>query len=141
MAKAAAVSLERRQAVWQRAAAAAAVARLRRTDPAVAKLVSLVASAYGVEPTELLRRTRCAPNIAFARQLAMYLTNVKLGRNMKEIGHLFGRDRTTVSYACALMEDRREGEFEIRVDALEAAIDATLAAANDVSREARHAVG
>jgi chromosomal replication initiation ATPase DnaA len=53
----------------------------------------------------------------------MYLINVKLGRTMTEIGVLFGRDRTTVSHACRVIEDRREGAFDRDIEALEDAID------------------
>jgi chromosomal replication initiation ATPase DnaA len=123
------------QSAWRRSAVAAAVLRLRRSDPPAVAVMSLVASACDVELTDLLQHSRCQAQIAFARQLAMYLINVKLGRNMTEIGQLFGRDRTTVSHACALLEDRREGEFEAGIDALEAAIDAALAGAQDVSAE------
>jgi chromosomal replication initiation ATPase DnaA len=124
-------SSENGQSAWRRSAVTAAILRLRRTDPPAATVMALVASASGVEVSDLLQHSRCQARIAAARQLAMYLTNVKLGRNMTEIGQLFGRDRTTVSHACALMEDRREGQFEARIDALEAAIDAVLAGAHD----------
>ena len=129
------------QSAWQRAGVAAAVARLWRADPAAATVMSLVASACEVELTDLLQRSRCAARIAAARQLAMYLANVKLGRTMTEIGQLFGRDRTTVSHACALIEDRREGEFELRIDAFEAAIDAALAEEGLFAGEATRVAG
>jgi chromosomal replication initiation ATPase DnaA len=51
----------------------------------------------------------------------MYLVHTLLGRNYKEVGVLFGRDRTTVSHACARTEDRREDKspFEVDVTAIE----------------------
>jgi chromosomal replication initiation ATPase DnaA len=100
-----------------------AVARLRRADPAALAVVSLVAETRGVALADLLRTTRSQAHIAAARQLAMYLVNVKLGRTMTEIGALFGRDRTTVSYACRVIEDLREGAFDRDIEKLETAID------------------
>ena len=54
----------------------------------------------------------------------MYLAHVMLGRSLSEVGDAFGRDRTTVSYACALIEDLREDpEFDAFVTRLEQVID------------------
>jgi Bacterial dnaA protein helix-turn-helix len=50
-----------------------------------------------------LRRTRC-----HVRQIAMYVSHVTLQMSMVDIGAAFGRDRTTVSYACHVVEDRRD---------------------------------
>ncbi len=58
--------------------------------------------------------------MAAARQLAMYLMHVCLGRSLGEVGRFFGRDRSTVAHACALVEDLREGpEFDMMVSGLE----------------------
>jgi chromosomal replication initiation ATPase DnaA len=108
---------------WRPSDTRLAVARLRRADPAALAVVSLVAETRGLTLADLLCTTRSQAHIAAARQLAMYLVNVKLGRTMTEIGTLFGRDRTTVSYACRSIEDRREGAFDRDIEKLEAAID------------------
>jgi chromosomal replication initiation ATPase DnaA len=51
----------------------------------------------------------------------MYLTHVVYGRSLAEVGAAFGRDRTTVSYACGLIEDQRDDpHFDREVDRLEA---------------------
>lgn len=99
----------------------------RRTGRALARdrkaqrIVDLVAAAQGVTRAELLTQRRCSPEVTVARQLAMYLVHTLLGRTYREVGVLFGRDRTTVSYACARTEDRREEKspFEIDVAAIE----------------------
>ena len=53
----------------------------------------------------------------------MYLTHVMLSRSIPEVGRLFGRDRTTVSHACCMMEDQRDDpHFEAAVGELEDAI-------------------
>jgi chromosomal replication initiation ATPase DnaA len=65
--------------------------------------------------------------VARARQLAMYLSHVVLGRSLMEIGEAFGRDRTTVSYACALIEDMRDDRhFDDEVTVLERQIEAAM---------------
>lgn len=111
----------------------------RRIDAEALAVISLVADRSGVEVADLVRSSRGPAHIAAARQLAMYLINVKLGRTMTEIGALFGRDRTTVSHACRLIEDRREGAFEQQVAGLEQAIDALEEAGVEVMERA-HAI-
>jgi chromosomal replication initiation ATPase DnaA len=45
----------------------------------------------------------------------MYLARVALGMTLANAGLLFGRDRTTASHACRVIEDRRD---DPRFDAL-----------------------
>ena len=40
--------------------------------------------------------------------MAMYLAHVAFGLTFTRVGICFGRDRTTVRHACALIEDRRD---------------------------------
>jgi hypothetical protein len=49
------------------------------------------------------RRPRC-----HMRQIAMYLSHVVLSVPYRTIARAFGRDRTTVVHACAVVEDRRD---------------------------------
>lgn len=49
------------------------------------------------------RRPRC-----HMRQIAMYLSHVVLSVPYQTIATAFGRDRTTVMHACAVVEDRRD---------------------------------
>lgn len=61
---------------------------------------------------------------ARARQLAMYLAHTMLGKSLADVGEAFGRDRTTVSYACNLIEDLRDDPaFEAAVTRLEELIE------------------
>ncbi len=54
----------------------------------------------------------------------MYLAHVCLGMCLSRVGEEFDRDRTTVAYACARIEDRRDNPSLDRVLAcLEAALD------------------
>ncbi|NRG19419.1 hypothetical protein HPQ64_17135 [Rhizobiales bacterium] len=75
-------------------------------------------------PREGLRiSSRGKAEVAFARQVAMYLAHVVAGLTLTDVGRRFGRDRTTAAYACRLIEDRRDDPaFDKRLAALEAAI-------------------
>lgn len=74
-------------------------------------------------PPHTLRTGRGPRKVAFARQLAMYLTHVGFGLTLTEVGTCFERDRTTVRHACALVEDRRDQPaFDFAVSALEAGL-------------------
>lgn len=97
-----------------------------RSDAAAGRVIELVAKARSVPVLLLLHKSRCTAEVAEARQLAMYVMHVGLQRTYEQIGRLFGRDRTTVSYACAQTEDRREdGAFDALVAGLEAQLTAT----------------
>lgn len=88
----------------------------RRRDLAGWCLLRFVAAARGVPTRQLLSPSRGEADVAQARQLAMYLMHVVLGRIYLDVGRFFGRDRTTVSYACALIEDLRDDpEFDAEV--------------------------
>lgn len=92
----------------------------RRRDSAGWCLLRFVAAARGVPTRQLLAPSRGEADVAQARQLAMYLMHVVLGRVYLDVGRFFGRDRTTVSYACALIEDMRDdAEFDAEVSRLE----------------------
>lgn len=87
--------------------------------------IALVAREKKVSIPMLTHRSRCRKKTALARQLAMYLAHVVLGRSLTEIGEAFGRDRTTVSHACALIEDMRDDPaFDEEVSAFERRLEA-----------------
>lgn len=92
-------------------------------DEEARRLVDLVAEARGVPSLLLLHPSRCSAGVAKARQLAMYLMHVILRRNYADVGAFFGRDRTTVSHACAQIEDLRDRpRFDAEVERLESAL-------------------
>jgi chromosomal replication initiation ATPase DnaA len=94
-------------------------------------VIALVAQEKHIPIRLLMHKSRCRMGAARARQLAMYLCHVALGRSLQEVGEVFGRDRTTVSYACGLMEDMRDDRgFDDAVAALELRIE-TLVGAHD----------
>lgn len=77
-------------------------------DMAAARLLNLIAGDKRVPVRLLLHPSRCRASVAATRQLAMYLMHVALGRSLSDVGRMFGRDRTTVSHACARIEDLRD---------------------------------
>ena len=92
---------------------------------AINEVIALVSKSKNVPRRVLMNRSRCRAPAARARQLAMYLSYVMLGRTLAEIGGIFGRDRTTVSYACARIEDMRDDPlFDAEVSRLEQVIEA-----------------
>jgi len=95
-------------------------------DRAGRRVLDLVAAARGVDPAALLRTSRGKAPVALSRQIAMYLMHVVLSRTLIETGRFFGRDRTTVAHACALVEDKREDQrFDAELDALQTLIEET----------------
>lgn len=88
-----------------------------------------VAAVFEVEVHDLRASTRGSPRAAFARQVAMYLAHVVCGLSLTEVGTLFARDRTTVSHACSVVEDRRDDpELDGRLEHLGRAVASLIAA-------------
>jgi hypothetical protein len=72
-----------------------------------------VARDFGLQPAMLFAPTRGSARAAFARQVAMYLAHTGFALSFEAIARAFGRDRTTVSHACHVVEDDRE---DVRLD-------------------------
>ncbi|MBN9444923.1 MAG: chromosomal replication initiator DnaA [Bosea sp.] len=84
---------------------------------------SAVAAAAGVASPAIRARSRGRKPVANARQRAMYLAHVTFGLSLTRVGACFGRDRTTVRHACALVEDSRDDpRCELGLDMLEEAL-------------------
>ncbi len=82
-----------------------------------------VTQVFGVKHQALGSESRGLAPIAEARQVAMYLAHVACGLSLTDVGRLFGRDRTTVAHACAVVEDKRDDEdFDRALDLLEWAV-------------------
>ncbi len=69
---------------------------------------TLVELAFGIARAALHAPGRGAARVAFARQVAIYLSHVRLGLSYSAAGRFFGRDRTTAAHACRVIEERRE---------------------------------
>ncbi|SNY92778.1 dnaA protein helix-turn-helix [Cohaesibacter sp. ES.047] len=87
----------------------------------------LVARTFRMPRSALHAGTRCRKSVAFARQVAMYLGHVCLSYPLKDIASHYGRDRTTVAYACRVVEDRREEEgVELLINSMESALETIM---------------
>ena len=94
---------------------------------ALALVDELVARTFRMPRTALHAATRCRKNVAFARQVAMYLSHVCLSYPLQDIANHYRRDRTTVAYACRVVEDRREQEdIELLLNSLESALETMM---------------
>jgi chromosomal replication initiation ATPase DnaA len=67
-----------------------------------------VSQVFAIDPIDLNAPSRGQARVALARQTAMYLAHVTCRVPITDVGRVFGRDRTTVSHACAVIEDRRD---------------------------------
>lgn len=67
-----------------------------------------VIQVFGIKNGRLTQAQRGEAQRAFARQVAMYLAHVGFSMSFTDVGRHFGRDRTTVAHACAVVEDRRD---------------------------------
>ena len=82
-----------------------------------------VAAGFRVPFGLLFVPLRCRRPVAQARQIAIYLVHIGFSISYTEVGRGFGRDRTTVSHACGLIEDLRERRcFDLSLAWLEAAL-------------------
>ena len=80
----------------------------------------IVAGVFNVDPRDMRRPTRGRARIALARQVAMYFAHVGWALSLTDVGRLFGRDRTTVSHACMVVEQRRDTpDFDMAMVLLE----------------------
>jgi len=79
-----------------------------------------VSEVFAVDIARLRGESRGQAHVAQARQVAMYLMHCAFGMSFTDIGIIFSRDRTTVSHACKIIEDRRdERSFDYILNNLE----------------------
>ena len=71
-------------------------------------MIDVTAALFNVSSKEIRKPGRSSLGVSRVRQVAMYVAHVVLRLNMTDIGRAFGRDRTTVLYACHLVEDLRD---------------------------------
>lgn len=78
------------------------------------QIISVVADQYGIEESRLLSRER-SREVAFPRQIAMYLIREETSNSLPKIGEaLGGRDHTTVMYGCGKIADQLESDDALR---------------------------
>lgn len=82
--------------------------------------MEVASEACNVAIYDILARNRRRANVAYARQIAMYLAHVVGQLTLGQISAAFERDRTTVGHACHLVEDRRDSPiFDAQIELLE----------------------
>lgn len=92
----------------------------RERSPEIDVIGRAVSAIFNVDQTMLTRASRGPSTTALARQAAMYLAHVTLGMTLTDVGRAFGRDRTTVAHACAVVEDARDKpDFDRMMDLAE----------------------
>lgn len=93
----------------------------RLDDEAAARLAAGAAGyALGAPSAAILGDARGSAEVAFARQVAMYLCHIAFELSLARVAVAFGRDRSTVAHACHMIEDRRENDtFDAWIGALE----------------------
>ncbi len=69
---------------------------------------ALTAYALGLKLEALLAPGRGTPAESRARHIAIYLAHVGLGMSLARVARAFDRDRSTISYACHVVEDLRD---------------------------------
>ncbi len=85
-----------------------------RTVVSIENIQKRVAEHYDIRFADMTSRRR-PENIAFPRQIAMYLAREMTGKSLNSIGEAFGgRDHGTVLHACRLVRDRMEQQTEVR---------------------------
>jgi len=68
-------------------------------DPAARLAAGVAGYALGVAPQEILDFPRGSADVAFARQVAMYLCHVAFEYSLSRVAIAFHRDRSTVAHA------------------------------------------
>lgn len=76
-------------------------------------MIDIVSAMFNVSSKELRKPGRASVPVTRVRQIAMYICHCICGLTMTDVGKGFGRDRTTVMYACHMVEDMRDNcEFD-----------------------------
>lgn len=88
----------------------------------------LVSVVFEVPVGRLNSSSRSIQAVCLARQVCMYLLHTVFSMSYHEIGALLGRDRTTISHGCSLVEDLRdEPAFDQKVSIVEAVAEKAAA--------------
>ena len=89
---------------------------LRKNDISAEFVQKIIAERYSVSVSDILGKRR-TQNIAFARQVAMYLTRKLTPCSFPEIGAFFGgRDHSTVIHAVKVIEERAQKDQAFKKD-------------------------
>ncbi len=88
---------------------------------------ALVGYALGIRVQDILRPGRGSIAATQARQISFYLLRTALCLSLARVARAFSRDRTTVAYACRLVEERRDDpDFDIWMEQLELGLSSVI---------------
>lgn len=83
-------------------------------------LLAVLAAIFKIPIFQLQSQTRGTSAVSRIRQFGMYIAHTMFSLTMAEVAFAFSRERTTVKYACHLIEDMREDkDFDRVVSAFE----------------------
>ncbi len=93
----------------------------------------MVASAFELPAERLLRCDRGNARATRARQISIYLMHTALSFSLSTISRIYNKDRTTIGYACRVIEDLRDSaSFDDRISELEETVATVLKLASYV---------
>jgi chromosomal replication initiator protein len=81
----------------------------RQTNISIEIIQRVIADYFSLLSSDIKGKKR-SQNIVFPRQIAMYIAREITGFSTTEIGQSFGRDHTTVMYACQRIEERKQAD-------------------------------
>lgn len=85
----------------------------QRTTVITLELIQKLISSYFQIKTEDLISKKRTKEIAFPRQIAMYLCREMTDSSLPQIGECFGRDHTTVIHACRTISEARQKDAKL----------------------------
>jgi hypothetical protein len=96
--------------------------RVAEKNPTAAARLAAGIAGYALDGAreEIIKDERRSAQVAFARQVAAYLSHIAYEWSLSRVASVFGRDRSTMAHACHMIEDRREEpQFDLWINALE----------------------
>jgi chromosomal replication initiation ATPase DnaA len=92
-------------------------------------MIDILSACFSVPSVEIRSNGRANAPVSRVRQIGMYVCHVALGLTMLEVAAGFVRDRSTIVYACHLIEDMRDDiEFDTIVGTIERIAQAAFGA-------------
>lgn len=96
----------------------------------------MVASAFELTSERLLQVNRGNAQATRARQISIYLMHTVLSFSFIKIARIYNKDRTTVGYACRVIEDLRDTPvFDDRILELEETVKIVLELASYIPEQ------
>lgn len=96
---------------------------VQQEDTLVEMAIATAALGSGQSREAICKLQRGSAPVARARQIAAYLMHTTLSMSLTSVAERLCKDRTTIGYACRLIEDMRDDEaFDLKMVELENAM-------------------